>query len=140
MAKLRAKQADKVLYDLLLTYVQNMDLDYVPILYLPGYDAPRDVQHTRVYVNVERTGTRREPMTPALGMWEAGATLEIQFYATEDPADLPACEDTIQQLIDRLSLERCDPDLIVLEVYWDNTTVLDGRKILLLTVDYKYEA
>ena len=140
MAKLRAKEADKILYNILFDYIQNMRLDYVPYVYFPDIEAPRDVDTTRVYVDIQRTTSRREPMTPAVGMWEAGASLEVKFFSTKEPAEIAACEEVIQQLIDRLSLERCDPDLIVLEVYWDNTTSLDGRKILLLTIDYKYEA
>lgn len=142
MAKISTTRADKILYDMAIPYLVKLSelLGYEVYAYWPGLDAPRKVDRTRVYVDIQRTVLAKEPLGLSADSGNiATGQLNIGVSATEKQSDYPKCATVVEELIEALSRRRCAYDLIIHTARWEDTVVREGRRVFNIIVDYEYE-
>ena len=143
MAKLTVKQADNLLYTLAIPILTRMSrrLGYTAYVYWPGFDAPRKVDTTRVYVKVERIVLDREPLgMQADSGFMSKAEVRFMIYATELKSDYGICCSAAEDLSREFSRRRCGPDMTIKSGRWEDTEERYGRRIFTVIISYEYES
>ena len=142
MAKMTNKQADDLIFGFIDTYVAAMErhLNYKVVVYWPGIDAPRIVDKTRIYLDVERT-TRKKPFGIEAGTGSlVEGTTRVDIYGTEEKSDFSLCTATADSMSIQLTRRRCGPHLVMRETTWEDTEIRYGRRIWHVVIEYEYES
>ena len=141
MAKMTTKQADDLIYSFIKPYVTQMErhLNYSVYVYWPGIDAPRVVDKTRIYVNVERR-IRKRPFGVEAGSGSlVDGEVRVEIKATEEKTDFPLCTLIADRMAQQLTRRRCGPHLVMKEATWEDTENRYGRRIFTVLIEYEYE-
>ena len=141
MARMTTKQADDLVFSFIKPYVTQLEshLNYRVYVYWPGIDAPRVVDKTLIYVNVERR-VRKRPFGVEAGSGSlADGEVRVDIYATEEKGDFPLCTLIADNMAQNLTRRRCGPHLVMKETTWEETENRYGRRIFRVVIEYEYE-
>lgn len=142
MAKMTAREADTQIYGFIKPFINAMErrVNYPIYTYWPGIDAPRKVDRTVIYVNVERRIVRKKPLgVESDSGFLADAEVRVMIYASEARTDFALCSSIADQMAQALSRRRCGPDMVLFDATWEDTENRYGRRIFTVVINYEYE-
>ena len=141
MARMTSGQAEAEIKTVLLPLLKLLTpkIGYDALIYWPGDDAPYDPKTTKVYAIVLwQAGVSERWIGVDGGSIKAG-TLTINLNSTERKSDKEACRSVADEIEKTLSPLRCG-DLWFETCTWTETAIQDGRVMIMLSANYKFES